>query len=83
MADEETANSPGDSDLSADMNVIKIIPDPEATPTQKNSFDEKTTVNHSVKSEDSEECNHEYQDNQESNVGCILITKLNAEVLRF
>jgi multidrug resistance protein len=48
MADEETANSPGDSDLSEDMNVIKIIPDPEATPTQKNSFDEKTTVNHGV-----------------------------------
>ena len=36
-----------------------------------------------VKCEDSEECNHEYQDNQESNVGCILITKLNAEVLGF
>jgi hypothetical protein len=34
-----------------------------------------------VKGEDSEECDHEYQDNQESNVGCILITKLNAEVL--
>jgi hypothetical protein len=37
----------------------------------------------SVKGEDSEECNHEYRDNQESNVGYILITKLNAEVLGF
>jgi hypothetical protein len=36
-----------------------------------------------VKCEVSEECNHEYQDNQESNVSCILITKLNAEVLGF
>ena len=36
-----------------------------------------------VKDEDSEECNHEYQDNQESNVGRILITKLNAEVPGF
>ena len=36
-----------------------------------------------VKCEDSEECNHEYQDNQESNVGRIMITRLNAKVLGF
>jgi hypothetical protein len=36
-----------------------------------------------IEGEDSEECNDEYQDNQGSNIGCILIIKLNAEVLGF
>ena len=48
MANEENAESHGDSDPSADKHVIDSIPNTDATPTQTNNVNDNNIVNHGV-----------------------------------